>query len=220
VRSPRTARLLLIALLLPSSRAPAQNLLVNAEFDQDIAGWSCQQAGAACAWSSDDAEGDPGSGSGQVTREGAGSFRGEIVQCVDLPSAGSYRVGATLRTISDNGRNGQLDVVWFDEAGCGGVQLHQDIIDAVPAALGWTPLDDVLLAPDGAASLELTVIAFAMETESQTVQVDAAFVPEPASPIAGLAAGAALSGLGARRSPLRRRALAHEAPAFPPASHV
>lgn len=179
--------------------ASAQNLLTNPDFDQDIAGWSCDLDGV-CAWSEDDPDDDPASGSGQVTRAGAGAFRGQLVQCVELPVAGRYHVEGSLRTISDDPRNGQLDVAWFDEAGCGGSRLRLDIVGAVPTALGWTPLEAVLLAPQGAVSLEYRAIAFALETESQTVRVDTAFVPEPTAPLAGLAVCAALGALRPRRS--------------------
>lgn len=182
-----------IALLLVASPAPAQNLLVNPDFDTDIATWSCEQSASTftvepatrpeveCIWSADDAEDDPNSGSGQVSLDGFSDtlIRAQIVQCVPIDDQFSYAVGAELRTIATNGRNGQLDIRWYDDAVCAGGELGLDIVDAVPASSEWTRLEDMLAAPAGAGSLKFTVIAFALEGEAHTVQVDRAFVPEP-----------------------------------------
>lgn len=192
--------IVLLAFLV-AAPASAQNLLVNAEFDESIDGWTCEGDGTVCSWSEDDPFDDPVSGSGQVTRDGVGSIRGEIAQCVELPAPGLYEVSGELRTIAENGRNGQLDIAWFPEASCAGIRLRLDFIGVVPAAFGWTPLQATLAAPEAAVSLEYVVSAFATETETHTVRIDAAFVPEPGAMGASLAAGAAL--LGLRRA--RRR---------------
>lgn len=199
----RAALALLASSLLLGPAAGAQNLLVNGDFDVDTAGWSCEMEGAVCAWSEDDSADDPSSGSGEVLREGPGDFRGQLVQCVALPGGGLYSVAAVLRTISENRRSGQLDVAWFGEEACEGSELRRDIIDAVPFST-WTPIEDVLLAPADAVSLEYRVIAFATEEESQTVRVDAAFVPEPGAAASGLVALGVLGALRGRRPASRR----------------
>ncbi len=199
-----TTGVALIALLV-ADPVSGQNLLVNSEFDENIEGWACEGEGTTCGWSEDDPVDDPASGSGQVTREGAGSFRGQIAQCVELPAPGLYEIAGVLRTISEDLRNGQLEVSWFPEPGCAGTRLGlADVVAAVPTAFGWTLLEATLPAPEAAVSLEYTVVAFATETESQTVRIDAAFVPEPGATVAGIAAGTALLGLHARKRARRK----------------
>ncbi len=191
--------------LLVATPVSGQNLLVNSEFDENIDGWTCEGEGTTCGWSEDDPVDDPASGSSQVTREGAGSFRGQIAQCVELPAPGLYEIAGVLRTISEDLRNGQLEVSWFAEAGCAGTRLGPaDVVAAVPVAFGWTLLEETLASPKAALSVEYTVVAFATETESQTVRIDAAFVPEPGATVAGLAAGTALLGLHARKRSRRK----------------
>lgn len=191
--------------LLAGPGSSAENLLVNPHFDEDLAGWSCEGSGTACSWQEEDPEDDPASGSGQVMRDGPGSFIGLLVQCVELPSTGLYRVAAELRTIAENGRNGQIDVAWFGEAGCSGPGVAVDILGVARVIDGWRSLEAELLAPEDALSLELQLKSFALDDESHTARIDAAFVPEPGPAAAGLAALAALGGLRALRTGSRAR---------------
>ncbi len=189
-------RALLIALLSLSghSLARAQNLATNPEFDSDIAAWDCEQSAAGsavepadrpevqCSWSDDDAEGLAFSGSGEVHLDGFSDtlIRAQIVQCIPITPLETYAISAFLRTIANNGRNGQLDIRWHSGSDCTGSSLRLDIVQSVPAPASWTPVQATLSAPAGAGSLKFTVIAFALTDEEHTVRVDGVTVPEVA----------------------------------------
>ncbi len=191
-------RLLLSSLLVcaclagDSAQAQIDNLLTNPDFDTDTAGWSCEQASGPftvepanrpeveCTRASDDVDGLPESGSGEVSLDGFSDslIRAQIVQCVPVEELRRYLVRGALRPLSTNRRSGQLDFRWYRDPGCQGVDLGWDTI-GVNGSSTFEVLEDHVFSPVGAESAKYTVIAFALTDEQHRVQVDAALVPEP-----------------------------------------
>ncbi|GEM_PF-5814705 len=130
---PRFARFitlgLSIVLVAFSARVVAAppNLVVNGDFDHDLAAWVRVGSVANSLWVPDDAEGDPGSGSLLMqTRQFPVSLQVVRRQCVelDVPSH-AYAVGARLRRDLESRFDGGVFAVFIvrDASACAGAQI-------------------------------------------------------------------------------------------------
>jgi hypothetical protein len=79
-----------LAVLAASSRAEAQELFVNGQFDQNIAGWELLSVPSP-AWVPQDVQGNPLSGAASVSNPNAG-ITTNLRQCITLPARGYYRL--------------------------------------------------------------------------------------------------------------------------------
>lgn len=103
----------------------AQNLVVNPDFDTDVASWTIPVPGATIAWSPLDWQADPGSGSALVTNElaFAGGLIGAVSTCMVTPTAGVYEYGARILIPSGQASTGNVFVarVFYGFPGCAGI---------------------------------------------------------------------------------------------------
>jgi hypothetical protein len=97
--------LLLCGSLMLSGGASAQEISLNGGFDDALTGWELMPSGAASA-STIDIDGDPASGSAQLTsNEAVANVRvTPLRQCVVLTEPGRYLVGASGRIDGPGGR--------------------------------------------------------------------------------------------------------------------
>ncbi len=128
-------------LLLTGASAGAVNVLTNPGFNSDISGWTAQ-ASVTAAFSTNDANGSPTSGSASVTNTSAGAGNGTgILQCIGGVTVGSSDTyGGKMYYPSGQTRTGPVVIGfrWMDGAGCTGNQL------------GGSPPDLSLNAPNDA----------------------------------------------------------------------
>jgi hypothetical protein len=125
-------------------------LLVNGDFDRDVAGWS----GPGTSWINEDAGARPGSGAlASVIREGV--ICEGIVQCVRAES-GRYEISADVRTTT--GRQGQagLGLGWFATTDCSGTALNttEEPLPPPTPAGAWTRLTYAETSPLGVHSVQ------------------------------------------------------------------
>lgn len=98
-----------------------QNLVSNADFDADVAGWP-PFSGASISWTSPDSVGNPLSGSAMVTNLSttAGDGTGAR-QCIEGLSGGQkYRVATDILIPSGQSESGDAYILiqWYDQPGC------------------------------------------------------------------------------------------------------
>jgi hypothetical protein len=106
-----------VFVVLASSGASAQNLLVNPDFDTDVLGWS-----GLGIWDPLDAFGSPTSGSATWTNTWAAGGALYLVQCVELgPDFEAYDLGGYALIPSGQAGEGytHLNVSFYSDAGCG-----------------------------------------------------------------------------------------------------
>lgn len=119
--------------------AAPPNLVVNGDFDHDLAAWVRVGSVANSLWVPDDADGDPGSGSLWArTREFSGGLAVVRRQCVPLDVASRlYAIGARLRRDMASGFGGDVfaGFIFFDANACMGGSLA--IGEITTGALDW-----------------------------------------------------------------------------------
>jgi hypothetical protein len=116
------ARWLLLGLLGAAAPGYGQNVVVNGDFDANVAGWSFDGRGTV-AWDPLDSAGSPTSGSGRITsaqppaNAGAGAS-----QCIPFALTGPFELGARIRFPSGQDRSGftVVGVALFENATCTG----------------------------------------------------------------------------------------------------
>lgn len=119
----RRATLMFIVVVLWVSHAGGQNLVLNPDFDTDVAGW-LPFGGTLLAWHPLDSGGDPGSGSGLVTNLGdqPGDSSGSR-QCIGGLS-GEVLYGFAADTLIPSGQtetgHSYLLVQWYSDFDCTG----------------------------------------------------------------------------------------------------
>lgn len=128
-----------LALSVAHAAAASPNLVVNGDFDHDLAAWVRVGSVANSLWVPDDAEGDPGSGSLWArTREFSGGLEVVRRQCVplDVPSR-FYAIGARLRRDTESTFGGDVfaGFIFFDAKACMGELLA--IGEITTGALDW-----------------------------------------------------------------------------------
>ena len=123
--------------VLSTTIAGAQNLLVNPGFDQasQLTGWSCTSTYGTATWSSDDRSGAPGSGSVQHDMDNSTNNRSMwCAQCVPVNGGWEYVASGW----------------YYEDVGCTGTNFigPNEIVSPVPDT--WTAVStDVSAAPVG-----------------------------------------------------------------------
>lgn len=200
-----TSRAIVLAttLVSVSGIARAQNLVVNGDFDTNLAGWYYPASFVEDSWSAFDAGGSPSSGS--VRQENAntdGIKTSGIGQCVPVVAGESYRVGVSIYVPSGQAATGLAGILfqWMASADCSGA--------AIGGGLGtdgeWVGFDawqdwmsDFVEAPPGAQAMEVDLTCRKSSASGTFVAYwdDVSVAPEPG---AAALAGAGLGALAAR----------------------
>lgn len=206
---PRGRSLLALSLLLGcwalalAPAASAQNLIANGDFATDLAGWDDIDAET---WSSEDAAGDPASGSMLVNNSSGPNTGVYALQCIAVDGGQTYTFGASHFS-AGTGTTGlaRVDLRFWGSADCNtdDMTLHRIESGATGA---WFDLEGGATAPDDAVSASVSLVAFKSTGQlfaPWTVAFDDVFVvvPEADAFAAGAAAlGTLLALRGRRRS--------------------
>jgi hypothetical protein len=209
-RRGRTSRCgVLVVVALCASAAHAQNLLPYPHFDaaSDLTdGWS--NLSAAESWTSLDVNDDPGSGSVAIenTSTTAGAGIGIFSVCVDVVLGQTYAFSAWQFTPSPPQAPGSARLLMQWRQSCpSGAFTGGDVIVDSPAEGAWAQVAGEAQAPLGAGGARLWVsVVKTTTTAKRTAFFDEAFVPEPGTAPASIAAVAVVAALRVRRRAQRR----------------
>ncbi len=153
---------LLVALLAVWAAAPARagELVTNGTFDDDLAAWRFANVpGYGVAWSPEDAEGSPSSGSAALSNSGspAGSSALLISQCFPVDEGASYRAAAKLLLPDGQDRTGETGVylLWWQTSDCTNYSISTDFIGLDFTPGDWTGYQIEAMAPPGAKGVEV-----------------------------------------------------------------
>ncbi len=133
VRSNRLGVWVMVALgVLVAVRAAAANLVANSRFDHDLGSWLVDPN---VSWSSQDAAGNPGSGSLSIVDFGATTF---AYACVPV-SAGTYAAAVDIDVPQLQGGTGQaaMTLAKLSGANCAGSLLGVDFVSPVVTSGSW-----------------------------------------------------------------------------------
>jgi hypothetical protein len=192
-------------LALPIATAsPAQNLLVNPDFDDDLLGWESDVEWIAGSHDDEDYAGDPESGSARVVNSRDTLGIGGIVQCVTVPEQdGTVQHEASVWVRVDDGQSvdghARLGLWYFSNQTC---DLQNGLLSQVDPSYGvefWGESRHQLIYPAGTRSVrfDLRVDKF-VEGGDAAALFDHAYLPEPGPFEASLLAALTLYGVGAR----------------------
>ena len=143
-----------VLFLLLGAAAPAQNLVFNAGFHNDLNGWAPLSA----AWDEDDANGQINSGAALLMDSPIGDVPFSVSQCIPVEPDTAYQFGYRYRIPSGQPvpPTVRATLQWFDNEECGEPDLGTDSF--VGATIGeWSdvPLAPVT-APVGAVAVQVT----------------------------------------------------------------
>ena len=99
----------------------AQNLLVNPDFDTDVAGWTTWGTDVSIVWNPEDAYGSPASGSGEVINSYVGSASQlRAFQCVSVVGGALHQLRGKVLIPSGQPtiQGGLLGIWWYAEESC------------------------------------------------------------------------------------------------------
>jgi hypothetical protein len=147
----RATGAVVLALALSVAPLAAQNLLVNPDFDQDVAGWS-QVCGPSFDWVAEDEAGCPGSGAAHVLCSDCMGIQGAgIGVCVQVGALETAWASARVRP---SGGFGVVAMSFYDNPGCTEPSASQQVAPAVPATGDWmTVAFDAVAIPAGTVSI-------------------------------------------------------------------
>lgn len=146
--------------------AAADPLVQNPGFDGGTAGWTeLPDPNVVAVYSTEDAAGDPASGSASITNiyPGAGTVVSGYYQCFPVGGDTEYSIGATVRIAVDQGVSGDggVTVSWFLNPGCdsyiSGLSVFSDVTGP------WTPKIGFHTAPAGAQSAGVYVQVYKVD---------------------------------------------------------
>ena len=196
---------ILLALCLVASAAPAQNLVVNGDFDVDLSEWI--NLDFTKEWSSLDAANDPASGSMVITNTGSGPVGYYVEQCVPLAGGGDFEVRYAHYSTGTN-TTGRADfaLYWYTNALCNGVSSGFEPIGYSEAVDAWTSISKTVSAPPSAVAALLHPSAWkstGADGEPWVVHFDQIYLPEPGGLAVPLVAAAALGCVARRKERIR-----------------
>ncbi len=184
------------AMALAAPVVHAENLVVNGEFNQDLAGWSTESASVEGVWAALDFDGSMDSGSVLVTSvESRTGISVGVTQCVEIPPGQPLEFSGALYVPSGQSEEASVGYImdWREGregTGCGarvsliGVNPESGVFDE------WVFLEETLEPPEGAESVVIIGrINFAAKNDPNgafDTYFDAVALPEPAN--AGLLA--------------------------------
>ena len=152
------ASMVLITVILISGMATAQTLVVNGDFDTNVAGWT--ELSIPLSWDgSSDWQGNPASGSALILNNAAFADNSGAIQCVDGIVAGEvYSLSAWLRVPSGQTGTGAARVfIWYySEPGCAGTWVGESSTPVMAASDVWIGLSSGdTVAPATAQSVKV-----------------------------------------------------------------
>lgn len=159
----RSLLLLVLAPIATAAPSPAENLLVNAGFDSDLAGWILLAPLVEAAWSPDDVAGEPASGSVRVTHPGPQVPGGSgPAQCVPVTGGARYDFGAFITEPAGQSGSGVAQVLihYFAGGACEGTEVGSAGANPIEEIEGeWYPLQNfVSQAPETAGSARVLLL--------------------------------------------------------------
>lgn len=149
-----------VSLALAAAPAAAQNLLTNAGFATDTAGWTYSGGAGNVAWSPLDATGRDGSGSALLTAASpSAGISAYLGQCL-AATAGSYTFGGAVRVPSGQGRTGLVSIAFvpYDTTDCSGSGLEFQTTPGASTTDEWEPLSTTVSAPAATRSAQLLFV--------------------------------------------------------------
>lgn len=183
-----------------AGQAGDANVIVNGTFDTDVSGWTPRDD-VTIEWSSMDADGTPGSGSGVVTNISAINSSRQVTGCANLVEAGQeYLLRGLLFIPSGQATHGRgwLRVSLRDQPNCHGGLLFADespFVFSVSFTDEWVESGLRFFAPAGAQSVSVS-LAVNKNLDAGTLSINFDNISlEPVNrglsfiPAAGLAAG-------------------------------
>ncbi len=178
----RPARWLLPALLAASlsTRAGAQNLLLNGSFDTDISSWSqADPPFGTNAFSTLDANGSPSSGSALVTNNSAVTSRNPgLLQCRTATPGVFYDYGAKAR-VSPGQQDSTVYILvnFYTNPICSGSGIGSSRVDFTPSGNWQSLAATAVQAPAGTVAVSFQLLVFkAAAGGSVTANFDDAFL--------------------------------------------
>jgi hypothetical protein len=144
---------------LVATAAWGQNLLINPDFDWDVAWWEVETY-VSLAWSPIDASGHPWSGSAEVTNAHPGQLQGTgISQCVSWPPVipgATYDFAGSAFIPDGQSRTGDamIGLRWYDGPDCAGSSVGDQPRRSTAVVGSWERLEALdEIAPAGAVSV-------------------------------------------------------------------
>jgi hypothetical protein len=129
------------------------NLLINASFDVDLAGWGGVVANVEPIWSNDDS--DVCAGSGSVHGE---NTDGAPFQCVPVSGTTRYFFGAKFKSVNNFQ---DCEMSFYTNADCTGLISVPATIIALPAGgPNWTPVSATVTTPANALGAFVSCFLF------------------------------------------------------------
>lgn len=156
----RWPRLVLLVAAVVAATSPAEAQLVNGEFDTDTSSWTVG-TNATLMWSSDDSDGDPGSGSADITNVSSSSADAIAVrQCGGTVTPGeTYRLAGDILVPSGQTETGEARflVQFYSLEQCTGTNLGAFVSPGIPHTTTdvWTEETFRVVAPANAASIRV-----------------------------------------------------------------
>lgn len=204
----RIGLLVLGLTILGASEGVAQNLLLNPDFDTPLGRSSWLESGS---WSSEDADGSPGSGSLQIVN--SFSFASVVLarQCVPVSAGQRFALGARVRAAPGQfggSTTAGVTVGWWTQPDCSGTVLGSSLGGLAQQDGSWETVGPAtIMAPPGAAGAGVRLQVFKGDgAGSFTASFDEVFLPEPEAGSAVLAALSTLAWITHRSRPSRRSA--------------
>ena len=166
------------AMVLASSARDAMaapNLVTNGDFATDVTGWTSDLPGdITIAHSTDDAESNPSSGSGEVTWSSVGAGVGTIsTACIDLTAAGSgtYELVGAIKNPVANGPGVlvSVQVQFFAETTCATPAGVPFDTGSVPNDGNWTPVSNTSIAVTTELGAIVSLVIDADDTDATGV---------------------------------------------------
>ncbi|MDX1999917.1 MAG: hypothetical protein SF066_19545 [Thermoanaerobaculia bacterium] len=153
------------------------NRLVNPNFDHDLAGWTVEPPTAPFAWSPEDVEAAPSSGSAELPAFAASGQSLALAQCVAVSESSSYRLDGRLRIASGIPAlpQGVGLVRFFASADCSGPTLSTVMSPTVPGdtADAWVlAFSRAVTSPAAARSAQVSFVLEAGAAPAFTAELD------------------------------------------------
>lgn len=159
----RVLQLVLASLILAAASAPAQNLIINSDFDHNLTSWTTNATDGSAHWDALDAADDAGSGSALLTNiaTGGNTVAGPLTQCVPVTPGASYDLSAKVRIAAGQARTGYavVQVMWRSNPDCSGyLDYHQGPTGATVGV--WAEITAQFVAPAAAhrAMIQLALV--------------------------------------------------------------
>ncbi len=194
--------------------AAAQNLVVNGEFDENLAFWQILNPSITAGWDALDVDDDPISGSARVvstqSMPGSELAGSGLLQCFSVAPGARLEMSAWAYVPSGQANNAlpDLNATYFSDPSCGNFLCNNNTVPCGSAlspqvdTIGvWTLTETIFDVPDNVQSVRLFLRPRKVEAGgSVAAHFDAVFVPEPGVGASLAAACLSMAALARRRA--------------------